>query len=162
MKQILEKHVHLEILRPLEISKRWFWAHQGSSELQLLLFTKWLLPNGGGWRETTTLLGGSHCCIYSTFSSGWGKWQVNHEQLTKNLAVIWGILRWTFRPICHCRPTVQFLLWKLCCLRCILLRLKWLLHSANASGIRLYSFQRPWPTGWEWLMHRHQTSDGEK
>lgn len=80
--------------------------------------------------------GGSLCCIYSAWL---GQWQVNHEQLTKNLAVIWGVLMWTFRPIWHCRPTLQFLLWKLWCLRCILLYLKWLLHSTNASGIRLCS-----------------------
>lgn len=46
---------------------------------------------------------------------------------------------------------------------------KMLLHSTSASGIRLYSLlllelseQRPWPSGWERLIHGHQTSDGEK
>lgn len=90
-------------------------------------------------RETKTLLWGLTLLYLFYFFLWLGQWPVNHEQLKKNLAVIWGVLMWTFSPICHCRPAVQFLLWELWCLRCILLYLKWLLHSTHASGIRLYS-----------------------
>lgn len=93
--------MHLELLRPLEITKGGF-EHISLHLTYSYCLYKWLFPNAG-WRETKTLQGGSHCFIYSTFSSGWGKWQVSNEQLTKNFAVIWGVFMWTFRPICHYR-----------------------------------------------------------
>lgn len=57
-----------------------------------MLLNQWLLPNDGGWRETKTLLWGLTLLYLFYFLLWLGQWQVNHEQLKKNLAVIWGVL----------------------------------------------------------------------